>query len=164
MKSLLICVGVTCALVVVSSTLAARKTSPYGLENRRWRIAGYRGEVTNNSDEQRLIDAPETAEITFAKGRIHGSPTCGALGGTYRLSVAQLTVQADVVIAGFCPQGTIGSKSTNLERFQRRFARRGKRRAYRSARQERAGTGVACALLSSLSAKNAVDRAKAVSW
>ena len=103
LKNVLIGLGVTCALAVVSSTLPFAKTVPSGIENRRWRIAKYRGDSTQRGDEQGLIDAAKTAEITFAKGRLRGSPTCGALVGTYTLSGDQLTVQADVLIAGFCP-------------------------------------------------------------
>ncbi len=103
LKNVLIGLGVTCALTVVSSTLAFAKAVPSGIENRRWRIAKYRGDSTQKGDEQGLIDAAKTAEITFSKGRLRGSPTCGALVGTYTLSGDQLTVQADVLIAGFCP-------------------------------------------------------------
>ena len=81
----------------------SQRQSPQGIENRRWRIAKYRGDGTQKGDEEGLIDAAKTAEVTFSKGRIRGSPTCGALVGTYTLSGDQLTVQADVLIAGFCP-------------------------------------------------------------
>jgi heat shock protein HslJ len=103
LKNVLICLGITCAFAVVSSTLALDKTFTQGVENRRWRIAKYRGNGTQKGDEQGLIDAAKTAEITFAKGRIQGSPTCGALVGTYRLSGVQLTIQADFILNGFCP-------------------------------------------------------------
>jgi heat shock protein HslJ len=103
LKNALICLGITCALTLISSTFALDKTSSHGIENRRWRIAKYRGDGTQNGDGQGLIDAMKTAEITFAKGRIHGSPTCGGLVGTYKLSGIQLTIQADFVLAGFCP-------------------------------------------------------------
>jgi heat shock protein HslJ len=103
LKNALIYVGIACGLVVVLSTLAASKTSPHGLENHRWRIAKYRASGSNKGDEQPLIDAAKTAEITFAEGRIEGSTTCGALVGTYRLSGDKLTIQADFILRGFCP-------------------------------------------------------------
>jgi len=103
LKNALICLGITCALALASSTFALDKTSSHGIENRRWRIAKYHGDGTQNRDEQGLIDAMKTAEIKFAKGRIGGSPTCGALVGTYKLSGIQLAIQADFVLAGFCP-------------------------------------------------------------
>jgi hypothetical protein len=36
-----------------------------GTENRRWRIAKYRGDGSQHGDEEGLIDATEPAEITF---------------------------------------------------------------------------------------------------
>jgi heat shock protein HslJ len=117
-KNALFYIGVTCALVVVSSTLPAGETSPLGLENRRWRIAKYRASGSNKGDEQRLIDAAKTAEITFAKGRIHGSPTCGALVGTYRFSSDQLTVQADFILSGFCPSEQLAQNQQVLNAFK----------------------------------------------
>lgn len=118
LKNPLICIGVTCALVVISVSSAISKTSLHGLENRRWRIAKYRGDGTKKGDEQGLIDAAKTAEITFAKGRIRGSPTCGALVGTYRLSGDQLTVNADVVIGGFCPPEQLTQNQQVLNAFK----------------------------------------------
>ncbi len=105
LKNVLVCLGIICAFTVLSSTtFAAEKTSAHGIENRRWRIAKYRGDGTQKSDEQGLIDAAKTAEITFAKGHIHGSPGCGALVGTYSLSGDRLIMQADFVLAGLCPR------------------------------------------------------------
>jgi heat shock protein HslJ len=101
-RSPLIWVGVICAQIVVSAGSAVSKPSPHGLENRRWRIARYRGDGTKKGDEQGLVEAAKPAEITFAKNRIHGSAGCGALDGTYQLSGNQLTVHADFVLAGLC--------------------------------------------------------------
>jgi heat shock protein HslJ len=100
----MLCLGIICAFIVLSSPLAAEQSSAHGIENRRWRIAKYRGDGTQKSHEQGLIDAAKTAEITFAKGRLHGSPGCGALVGTYRLSGDRLIIQADFVLGGLCPR------------------------------------------------------------
>lgn len=117
-KKVPICLGITCAFMVVSSTLPLDKTSPQGIENRRWRIAKYRGDGTQKGDEQGLIDAAKTAEIRFAKGRIHGSPTCGALIGTYGLSGVQLTIQAYFVLAGLCPLEDLAQNQLILTAFR----------------------------------------------
>ena len=94
------------------------KFSSYGLENRTWRIAKYRGDGPNKGDEQHLIDAAKTAEITFAQGYIHGSPTCGALVGTYRLSGDELTVRADFELNGFCPSEQLAQDQQVLNAFK----------------------------------------------
>lgn len=73
-----------------------------GIENRRWRIAKYRGDGTQQSDEAGLIDATEPAEITFLHGRVEGSTGCGAWEGTYKVSGDRVTVQAGWLLAGFC--------------------------------------------------------------
>jgi heat shock protein HslJ len=80
----------------------ADKTSAHGIEGRRWRIAKYSGDGPKNSDEQGLLDADNTASITFAKGHINGSAGCGALVGTYSLSGDRLIIQANFVVAGNC--------------------------------------------------------------
>ena len=74
-----------------------------GIENRRWRIAGYRGDAGQQPENQGLVDARSTAEITFLNGLIFGSPTCGGWAGSYALSGKQLTVVADALLAGYCP-------------------------------------------------------------
>jgi heat shock protein HslJ len=74
-----------------------------GIENRRWRIANYRGDGGQQPDNQRLVDARSTAEITFLNGLVFGSPTCGGWAGGYKLSGKELTVVADVILAGYCP-------------------------------------------------------------
>ena len=48
------------AIVVLSSL------QQQGIENRRWRIARYRGDGSQHGDEEGLIDATEPAEITFS--------------------------------------------------------------------------------------------------
>jgi heat shock protein HslJ len=58
---------------------------------------------TGQIDAEGLIAAKETAEITFLNGRVDGSPGCGGLIGTYSLSGDELTVQAGIVLAGYCP-------------------------------------------------------------
>jgi heat shock protein HslJ len=103
LKIALIHIGVACGLLVAVPTLAANKTHPHGLENRRWHIAKYRPTDSPEGDQQTLIESGKTAEITFANGHINGAPTCGALVGTYKLSGDKLTVQADFILNGFCP-------------------------------------------------------------
>jgi heat shock protein HslJ len=103
LKHALIVLGVTCALVVLRPPLTFAATPAHAIENHRWRIAKYRGDGTQKGDEQGLVDAARTAEITFSKGRIRGSPTCGGLDGTYTLSGDQLTIHAELILAGFCP-------------------------------------------------------------
>jgi len=73
-----------------------------GIENRRWRIAKYRGDESQQGDDEGLLDATEPAEITFLHGRVEGSPGCGAWEGTYKISRDRVTVQAGWVLAGFC--------------------------------------------------------------
>jgi heat shock protein HslJ len=99
-KNVRVWLGIFC--IVLSSVSAADKISAHGIESRRWRIAKYRGDGIQNSDEQGLIAAEKTASITFAKGHIHGSAGCGALVGTYSLSGDRLIIQADFVLAGAC--------------------------------------------------------------
>jgi heat shock protein HslJ len=102
LKNAIVWLGIICALIAISPTFAAEKTSAHGIENRRWRIAKYRGEGTQKSDEQGLINATKTAEITFAKGHIDGSAGCGALVGTYSLSGDRLIIRPDFVLLGLC--------------------------------------------------------------
>jgi heat shock protein HslJ len=84
------------AIVVLSSL------QQQGIENRRWRIAKYRGDGSQHGDKEGLIDATQPAEITFLHGRVEGSPGCGAWVGTYKVSGDRVTVQAGSVLAGFC--------------------------------------------------------------
>lgn len=117
-KNPVIYIGIACALIIVLSNLAAGQASPHGLENRRWRIAKYRANGSNKGNEHGLIEAAKTAEITFAKGHIQGSPTCGALGGTYEFSGDQLTVQADFILNGFCPSEQLAQNQEVLNAFK----------------------------------------------
>lgn len=103
LTSVLILLGAICALAVLQPPLIFAKTPERGIENRRWLIAKYRGDGTQKGDEQGLVGAAKTAEITFSKGHINGSPTCGGLGGTYTLLGDELTVHAEFFLAGFCP-------------------------------------------------------------
>jgi heat shock protein HslJ len=99
----LIVLGVTCALVVLRPPLTFAATPAHAIENHRWRIAKYRGDGTQKGDEQGLVDAANTAEITFSKGRIRATLACGGLGGTYTISGNQLMVHAEFFLAGLCP-------------------------------------------------------------
>jgi heat shock protein HslJ len=101
--------------------LTFAKTPAQAIENRRWRIAKYRGDSTQKGDEQGLVDAATTAEITFSKGRIQGSPTCGGLGGTYTLSGDQMTIHAEFFLAGFCPDDQLAQNKLVLNALRGRL-------------------------------------------
>jgi len=73
-----------------------------GIENRRWRIAKYRGGSTDLKDEEGLIEAKNSANITFLNGRVKGSSGCGLWVGSYMLSGDELTFQASAILAGYC--------------------------------------------------------------
>ena len=73
-----------------------------GIENRRWHIAKYRGDMSQPPDEEGLVDAVEPADITFLQGRVAGSTGCGAWFGTYRISGDHVTVQAGSILGGAC--------------------------------------------------------------
>lgn len=86
------------------------------IENRRWRIAKYRGDssptvivlgrslqITQQADKDGLFDANDYAEVTFLNGHVTGSPGCGGWWGTYKLSGNQLTFDATLSLFGTCP-------------------------------------------------------------
>lgn len=73
-----------------------------GIENRRWRIAKYRGDSAAQRDKDGLTLATESADVTFVNGDVDGSPGCGVWVGSYKSSGDQLTVQAGVGLAGAC--------------------------------------------------------------
>jgi heat shock protein HslJ len=99
----LVCVGIIFGFIVPLSNLAANTTSAIGIENHRWRIAKYRSDGTQKSNEQGLIDTTIPAKITLAKGEVYGSAGCGALVGTYTLfSKRLINIKADFVLAGLC--------------------------------------------------------------
>jgi heat shock protein HslJ len=72
-----------------------------GIENRTWRIAKYRGDGRQPSDENGLIESG-TAYILFLNGRVTGSPGCGGWWGTYNLSGDRLKVDAELQLFGTC--------------------------------------------------------------
>jgi len=74
----------------------------FSIENRRWRIAKYRVDDGRQTDNDGLIDARRTAEITFQGGSVSGSPTCGGWSGSYKLSGRRIDVDADVSLIGLC--------------------------------------------------------------
>jgi heat shock protein HslJ len=65
-----------------------------GIENRTWRIAKCRGDGTQPSDENGLIESG-MAFILFMSGRVTGSPGCGGWSGTYKVSGGRLKVDAE---------------------------------------------------------------------
>jgi heat shock protein HslJ len=72
-----------------------------GIENRTWRIAKYRGDGKQPSDENGLVESG-AAFILFMNGRVTGSPGCGGWWGTYKLSGDRLKVDAELALAGTC--------------------------------------------------------------
>lgn len=73
-----------------------------GIENRRWRIVKYRGGANQHADEEGMVDATESADITFLHGRVEGSPGCGGWVGTYKVSGDYVTVNAQWELLGLC--------------------------------------------------------------
>lgn len=73
-----------------------------GIENRRWRIAKFRPDSSQQGDADGLVEARQFAEITFLNGQVEGSPSCGAWAGTYQLFGDRLTVQAGMLLFGIC--------------------------------------------------------------
>jgi len=73
-----------------------------GVENRRWRIAKYRNRGDNSTQANELIEAKESADVTFMNGRIYGSPGCGEWVGTYTISGDNLTTDVSTTLAGLC--------------------------------------------------------------
>jgi len=100
------------------SLIVLQPLQQVGIENRRWRIAKYRADANQQTDKDGLIGARQTAEITFLNGGVYGSPTCGGWAGGYKLSGKQLTVNADVILAGFCPPDEWSESLTVVEAFR----------------------------------------------
>jgi heat shock protein HslJ len=103
-----------------------------GIENRRWRIAKYRGYGTqplplpfaptdgfwldlfqrspefalkvaqSGPVDQHGLVNAKRAEITFLNGRVIGSPGCGGWWGTYKLNGDHLKVEAVLSLFGTC--------------------------------------------------------------
>jgi heat shock protein HslJ len=71
-----------------------------GVEDRRWRIAEYRGARSNSTEA--LGDTNQPADITFMNGRIDGGAGCGAWTGSYSLHGNRLSVKAGTILAGLC--------------------------------------------------------------
>ncbi|HEY4010284.1 MAG TPA: META domain-containing protein [Acidobacteriaceae bacterium] len=82
------------------------------IENRRWRIAKYRGiEINNSGQMQEMVNTNRPAEIAFANGQVHGSPGCGGLVGTYTISGDKLISDVDILLAGLCPSNQFDQSS-----------------------------------------------------
>jgi len=65
-----------------------------------WRIAKVRADGDSQADNDGLMDQKENAFITLMNGQVTGSPGCGHLFGTYKLSENVLTLNADSIISG----------------------------------------------------------------
>lgn len=81
---------------------------PNGIENRRWNILRFRGNVPHQADREGLIEAKEPADILFLNGSVDGSPGCGGWVGTYSLKDGYLSVHASEALAGMCTKGGAG--------------------------------------------------------
>lgn len=77
-------------------TMVLTALQPAGIENRKWRIAKYRGYDSPQADKDGLIDATEPAWVLFMQGRVNGTPGTG----TYKLSGDELSVDAGSVYTG----------------------------------------------------------------
>src|SRR5690349_20899995 len=96
------------ASAVLLPPLAFAKWPTHPIENRRWRIGKYRVDGTQKGDEQGVVEVAKTADIKFSRRHLSGSPTCGGLGGTYKLHGDELTIQPEFYLAGFCPLDQLG--------------------------------------------------------
>jgi heat shock protein HslJ len=84
------------------SIMVLNSITQTGIENRRWRIAKFRGNIASQTDSDGLIDGTVPAEITFVNGRVEGSPGCGGWAGIYMLSGDRFTFKGGWVLAGLC--------------------------------------------------------------
>lgn len=84
------------------STIVLNAVQQEGIENRRWRIASYRGNESNSAQKVELIEPEDPASIVLMNGKIYGSPGCGALRGTYRITGDILTSDVGFLLAGLC--------------------------------------------------------------
>ena len=89
-----------------------------GIENRRWRIAKFRPDSSQQGDADGLVEARQFAEITFLNGQVEGSPSCGAWAGTYQLFGDRLTVQAGMLLAGICKPEEFAQSPFVVSAFQ----------------------------------------------
>jgi heat shock protein HslJ len=72
------------------------------IENRHWRIARYGGDGANLAGTEGLIEAKYPGNITFLNGQVYGSPGCGGLVGSYKVSGGQFASDIGFLLAGFC--------------------------------------------------------------
>jgi heat shock protein HslJ len=73
-----------------------------GIENRRWRIARFRGNAGKTAQNDGMMEANAPAAITFMNGHIFGGPGCGAWVGNYTISGDNLTSDVSTMLAGLC--------------------------------------------------------------
>ena len=119
--------GLMMALLMAASIVApAQQSAEHAFENRWWRIAKYRASGGDKTDQQDMIDTAKSAGIKFANGQIDGSPTCGGLYGTYRVSGNQLTVHAHLMLRGFCPDEMMAQNQQVLNALNGDFRVEGK--------------------------------------
>ena len=76
----------------------------FSIENRKWRIAEYRADDGQQTDEDGLVDAVRTAVITFQSGGVTGYVMCGSLTGSYKLSGRRMEVDTGFSLFGLCPR------------------------------------------------------------
>jgi heat shock protein HslJ len=82
--------------------LAEAANKQEGIENRRWKIARYRGDDSNSTQVDKLSEPKYPAEIAFLNGRVLGSIGCGWMQGTYKISGDSLTLDVGFALGGLC--------------------------------------------------------------
>jgi heat shock protein HslJ len=105
-----------------------KRFEPEGLEFRRWTIVEYSDGVRLGPPDlhypnyEHPTAAPETLPaptITFSRGSLEGSPSCGALSGGYRLTGQALEIHSGLFLRGFCPPNLLKQDDRVLAAFGR---------------------------------------------
>jgi hypothetical protein len=109
---------------------------PEGIEFRRWTIVAYSDgahlgplelhypNYANPAGPPLTISSPT---ITFNRGSLEGSPTCGEFSGGYRLAGQALEIHSGWALNGFCPPNFLAQDNRVIAAFGRvrRFERQG---------------------------------------
>jgi hypothetical protein len=108
--------------------LRLRRFEPVGLELRRWVIAKYLDGASLTAPDLRYPDhehpqgplstmRPPT--ITFNRGDLEGTPSCGALVGGYTLAGQSLKLHAGFMLLGWCPANLLRQNDRVLAALRR---------------------------------------------
>jgi hypothetical protein len=98
--------------LITPPSIRLRPFEPTGLEFRRWIIAEYYDGARLSAPDVHYLsrEHPEgppvpmpSPYITFDRGELEGSPSCGALIGRYRLVRQSLKMHAGRLLLGYCP-------------------------------------------------------------